>query len=67
MSIKSIEEAQGIPKRSYIKGYSLHCFKCNLWVRSLRDNEMCENCNKALGIKKTIPLFNTQQAVEANG
>lgn len=66
MGIKQIEEAVGIDHRSYARGYVFKCFGCNLWVRFLRDNELCEHCNKTRGIKKTIPVLNTQQAVEAN-
>lgn len=66
MGIKQIENAPGIPQRSYSKGYVFKCFGCNLWVRWLDDSELCANCMKARGIKRTIPSLTTDQAIKAS-
>lgn len=55
--MKSIMDAPGKVKRSYASGHVFKCFKCELWVRYLRDNEMCNTCNKANGIKETPLQF----------
>lgn len=66
MSIKSIEESPGKAKKSYVSGHIFKCFGCSLYVRWLDDSELCAHCMKERGIKRTIPLLNTQQAIEAN-
>ena len=63
MSIKAIMSAPGIPKRSYRSGHNFHCFKCNLWVRWLGDNELCWHCMKNNGLKETLRTIGTEEAV----
>jgi hypothetical protein len=66
MGIKQIENAPGKEKKSYASGHVYHCFKCNLWVRWLDDDELCAHCKKEAGIPRIIPTMLTQDAVRAS-